>query len=311
MHTHDAHNSNVTRRARFALPIIAAAMVLACAGIASAQAPSTAPKDVTPKEDPTIAERLGDQVPLDVTLTTHTGEQTTIGELLESDKPAIITPIYFRCPQLCSLTLNGLLTALEDLELTAGEDFQILTFSFNPDEGPELATVKRQAYLSVYKRDAADEGGWQFLTGRRDQIERLCEGVGFEYTHDEQTGEYVHPPAVIFVTSDGRISRYMSDVMFAPRDVRLALIEASEGTIGSPMERFALRLCYQYDPDTNSYVASAWKIMRLGGAITVLALGTVLGVLFYLDYRARRARNDGEMAAPQGGSMPAMDGSST
>jgi protein SCO1/2 len=142
--------------------------------------------------------------------------------------------------------------------------------------------------VQSYGVEGADEG-WHFLTGEQDQIERLAASVGYKYRYDEKSGEYVHPASIMFITPDGRISRYMNDVLFQPRDVRLALVEASDGAIGSPVERMLLFTCFQYDPESNSYAYSAMKLMRLGGGITVVVLAGVVGFLFWRGSRGNTA----------------------
>lgn len=227
-----------------------------------------------------VVERLNEQLPLSAEFINHDGERVTLGKYFQDDgRPVILTLNYYKCPQLCNLTLNGLVNALNDLEWTAGEEFQIVTVSFNPLEGPELADVKQRAYLNSYTRPAAKDG-WHFHVGEREAIDALCRAAGFGYKLDTKSGDYAHSSTIIFCTPDGRISQYMNDTYFEPRDVRYALIEASQGAIGSPMDKLVLFLCFRYDPDSNSYVASAWKLMRLGGVVTVLAIGVGLTVLF-------------------------------
>jgi protein SCO1/2 len=227
-----------------------------------------------------VEEHLDAQLPLDLKFRDESGEVVTLGDYFgQDDQPVLLTPVYYRCPQLCTLVLNGLVNAMNAIEWTAGDDFRIVTYSFNPEEGPELAEVKKRAYMNMYTRPEAVDG-WHFLTGDATTIDRLNETIGFRARRVEGSPDYAHAAAVVFCTPDGRISRYMNDVQFEPRDVRLALIESSEGSIGSPMEKFVLFMCYRYDPDANSYVASAWKIMRLGGLVTVILVAGSLAFLF-------------------------------
>lgn len=227
-----------------------------------------------------IEERLDATLPLHLKLRNEQGETVALGDYFDGDdRPVILTPVYFRCPQLCTLTLNGLVNGLNEIEWTAGREFRIVTFSFNPDETVELADVKKRAYLNQYSRPEV-ASGWNFHVADEETIKELCDAIGFGFRRDERSGDYAHAAAIVFCTPDGRISRYMNDVVYEPRDLRLALIEASEGAIGSPMEKFVLFMCYRYDPDANSYVASAWKIMRLGGIVTVIVVGAGLTILF-------------------------------
>ena len=167
----------------------------------------------------------------------------------------------------------------DELIAQGGEDFDIVTVSINPEEGPELATMKKKGYLTQYDCPTAAEG-WHFLTGEQANIEKLATAVGFKYRYVEETGEYAHAASIMFITPGGKVSRYMNDVMFDPKAVRLALVEASEGSIGSPVDRFMLMMCYYYDPEAGSYAFSAMKLMRLVGLLTVLAIGVVLLVLW-------------------------------
>ena len=191
-----------------------------------------------------IEQKLDSMVPGELSFTNSTGEPITVADLMALGKPFILTLNYYRCPMLCSLTLNGMVDGLRGLDWSAGEEFNIVTVSIAPGEGPDLAAQKKKAYLSQYDRESAAEG-WYFLTGAEDQITQLADSVGFGYRYDESTGEYAHTSSIIFVTPGGRISRYMNDVSFKPRDLRLALVESSEGRIGSAMDTLLLFNCFQ------------------------------------------------------------------
>lgn len=229
-----------------------------------------------------IDQKLDASIPLDLEFVDQNGKTVTLGTYFKQGKPVILTPVFYECPMLCSLILNGLVDGLKGLEnLDVGDEFQIVTFSFDPEETPKLAEVKRRAYLSLYRRESAKQG-WPFLTGSEADIRALTDALGFRYKYDEKQETFAHSASIMFITPEGRISRYMNDVMFEPRDLRLALIEAAEGKIGSPIERFLLFTCFTYDPDSNSYVGSAWKVMRRGGALIILAL---IGGVFWLAMR--------------------------
>lgn len=226
-----------------------------------------------------IVERLGEHVPLQLDFVDEKGNSVTLAELFHQDRPVILTLNYYRCPMLCSLTLNGLVNGLNEIDWSAGADFDIVTLSIAPEEGPELADVKKRAYLTQYDRETAAEG-WHFLTGRKENIEALAKAVGFGYRKVEKKNEYAHTSSIIFVTPDGRISRYMNDVQFEAKDLRLALVEASEGAIGSPMDKFLLFMCYHYDPEAGGYALAASKMMRLGGMLTIVAIGAGILLLW-------------------------------
>jgi protein SCO1/2 len=226
-----------------------------------------------------ITEHLNQTIPLDLEFKNESGQPVKLGELLKPGRPAILTLNFFRCAMLCNLTLNGMVNALNDVEWSAGQEFDIITISFNPNEGPQLADVKKRAYLTQYRRETARDG-WHFLTGDQPSITALCKAVGFGYRQIAED-DFAHTSTIMFLTPDGRLSRYMNNVQFEPRDVRLALVEASEGAIGSPMDKFLLFMCYHYDPLKGSYAASAQKIMRLGGVVTVIGLAVGLSLLWW------------------------------
>lgn len=244
---------------------------------------SSASAQIPPDEVPLelqgvgVNERLDELIPLDIEFTDQNGKKVRLGDYFDQGKPVILTPIFYECPMLCSLVLNGLIDGLKELEWTAGEEFEIVTFSFNHREQPKLAEVKRRAYLGLYGRETGAEG-WPFLTGDIDDIKKLTNALGFAFRYDQKQETYAHTASIMFITPDGKISRYMDDVLFQSKDLKLALVEASEGRIGSPLEKFALFMCYTYDPSSNSYVADARKIMKFGGVVTIFAI--VAGFIF-------------------------------
>lgn len=253
-------------------------------GVLGAQTTVLPGQEAAEMEGVGIEQKLDSIIPGELNFTNAAGVPVSMADFMGDGKPFILTLNYYRCPMLCSLTLNGMVDGLRGLEWSAGEEFNIVTVSIAPGEGPELAAQKKQAYLSQYDRDSASEG-WFFLTGEEEQITQLADSVGFGYRYDESTGEYAHTSSIIFVTPGGRISRYMNDVSFKPRDLRLALVESSEGRIGSAMDTLLLFNCFQWDPESNSYVASAWKIMRLGGVLTIILVAVGLCVLGFRSGR--------------------------
>ncbi|MCH2149011.1 MAG: SCO family protein [Phycisphaerales bacterium] len=274
--------------------------MLALPAVALAQPTVLPGQEATEMEGVGIEQKLDSIVPGDLTFTNSDGESVSIADFMATGKPFILTLNYYRCPMLCSLTLNGMVDGLRGLDWSAGEEFNIVTVSIAPGEGPELAAQKKKAYLSQYGRESAADG-WYFLTGEEDQITQLADSVGFGYRYDESTGEYAHTSSIIFVTPGGRISLYMNDVSFKPRDLRLALVESSEGKIGSAMDTLLLFNCFQWDPESNSYVASAWKIMRLGGVLTIIL---VAGGLCVLGFRSGSGSDGGR----PGSVVPQIEG---
>jgi protein SCO1/2 len=215
-------------------------------------------------------QRLGEQVPLDLVFRDETGRPVALRSLFRG-RAVVLSLVYYQCPMLCTLTLNGLSSALSVLTFDVGKDFDVVTVSFEPKETPPLAAAKKKAHLERYRRPGA-AGGWHFLTGDAAAIASLTGAVGFRYVWDAETRQYAHPAGLVVLTPEGRIARYMYGVEYAPRDLRLALVEASRRRIGNPVDSVLL-YCYQYDPARGRYAASVLRLVRLGGILTVLGLG--------------------------------------
>ena len=260
-------------------PAICAAACLLAVGAARAQAPTDAPPDT---EGIGITEHLGDRLPLELPFTDESGKTVTLGDYFNDDKPVVLNLVYYRCPAICNALLNGMVYTLNDMEWSAGVEFRIVTVSFDPSETHDLADAKKRNYLSHYERDTAADG-WRFLVGEESSTKTLTEAVGFEYRYEPRTGLYTHAAGLMICTPDGRLSRYINDVMFEPETLRLALTEASQGTIGTPMQRFLLKWCYIYDPGAGKYVVAARKLMIFGGGAMVLLTFVALGVLWRFE----------------------------
>ncbi len=261
------------------LPVLLAMVVIATFGrgeFVPAQGPFTSGQDVSlndgvPREveNVTVEQKLGDQVPLNLPLTDSLGRKVKTGYFIDGNKPTIITLNYSNCPMLCNVQLNQLAKSLNELDLQIGKDFQILTVSIDPKETTETARKTKQNYVDQVLRQHPNAAeGWEFCTAQQPIITRLADVLGFQYTFDRKTGEYYHPAMLAFLSPDGVISRYSLAVAFEPSDLRKALVEAGDGTVGTPVDQFVL-WCFSYDPNSNSYVPQAWKIMRLAGAATV------------------------------------------
>jgi len=229
-----------------------------------------------------LEQHLGEKVPLDLLFKDESGRSVRLGDLL-GDRPAILTLNYYRCPMLCTLELNGLVSSLRTMSLEPGSDFRIITVSIDPKEAPPLAAEKKSVYVRAYGRAGAAEG-WHFLTGEEPAIEKLTESVGFRYAYDETTRQYEHAAGIMVLTPAGELSRYFYGVEYPPRDLRLALVESSQGKIGSLADKFLL-FCFHYDPATGRYSLLLMRVMRAGGALTAL----VLGGLVLLALRRERA----------------------
>jgi len=240
--------------------------------------PTFADEKVPELEGVGITEHLDSTIPLDLPFVDSNGNEVTLQTYFDGEKPIIITLNYYKCPMLCSLTLNGLTAGLEEMEWTLGNEFDVVTVSINPDEKPPLALKNKTGYLEHYDREGSDKG-WHFLTGEQENITKLADSLGFGYVFDKKTGEFHLTSSIMFITPEGKISKYMNDVQFAGKDLKFALIEASEGRIGSAIEKLLLFNCFQYDPERNSYTPSAWKLMRTAAVLMLLVLVGGLAVL--------------------------------
>jgi protein SCO1 len=233
-----------------------------------------------------IDQHLNEQVPLDLMFRDETGQPVRLGQYF-GNKPVILALVYYECPMLCTLTLNGLASAMKALTFNVGDQFNVVTVSFNPQETPALAAAKKKTYLKRYGRPGADKG-WHFLTGDEASIRRLAKAVGFRYQYLPEKKQYAHAAGITLLTPQGRIARYFFGVEFSPRDLRLGLVEASNNKIGSPVDQVLL-YCYHYDPATGKYGAVAMNFVRLGGGLTVLALGGFMLVMWRRDRRGHAA----------------------
>src|SRR5262245_16857687 len=233
-----------------------------------------------------IEQKLNAQVPPDLVFRDESGQSIQLGDYFGS-KPVILALVYYDCPMLCTQVLNGLVGSLKALSFDAGEQFLVLTVSFDPRETPHLAAAKKESYIGGYSRPGA-AGGWHFLTGPESSIEALTQAVGFRYRYDAEKGQFAHASGIMLLTPQGKISRYFYGIEYSPRDLRLALVEASNNQIGSPVDQLLL-FCYHYDPATGKYGAVVMNFVRLGGAATVLALGSILILFFRRDAKRSQA----------------------
>jgi len=292
--------SRLRARVRVGGLCTSASVLMWFAATASAQIDAEYPDEF---ENIGVESRLDETVPLRLTFTGGDGESVTLGELIDG-KPTILTLNYYDCPTLCTFQLNGLVDALKQMKWTLGEEFNVVTVSFDPTEGPELAEVKQRGYMSVYNREGAD-GGWRFHVADEENIRALTEAVGFKYAFDEKSGEWMHTSTLVFLTPEGRISLYMNGVKFNARDIRFALVDASNGKVGSFADDFLLFTCFRYDPDADSFVPSAFLMVRTGGVLTLLVMAVGAFVLWR---RTPKIHAVDEMPTSDGRSTPAMEG---
>ena len=237
----------------------------------------------TPLRNVSFEQRLNEQLPLDLPFRNEAGETVKLGDYF-GRKPVILTFVYYECPMLCTEVLNGLESSLRVLNETIGKEFDVVTVSFDPRETSVLAAGKKKAYLERYKRPEA-EGGWHFLTGEQASIDALTKAAGFHYFWDEASHQFAHASGIIVATPTGKVSRYFMGIEHSPRDVKFALIESSNEKIGTLADRLLL-YCYHYDPAKGNYGFVAMRAVRIGGAVTILAL---VGFVFVSIRRDQKA----------------------
>lgn len=232
-----------------------------------------------------IEQHLNAQVPPNLTFHDETGKIVKLGDYF-GRKPLILNLVYYNCTMLCGEELAGLASAMRLVKFDLGNEFDVITVSFDPRETPEMAAAKKIDYVKRYGRPNA-AAGWHFLTGPPDSINALAKAVGFQYQYDEKTNQYAHATAIMILTPEGRISRYFYGVDFPPKDLRMGLVEASQNKIGNAVDAVLL-YCYHYDPESGKYGAMVGNILRLAGGATILLIGGLLLILWRLDRSATR-----------------------
>jgi len=277
-------------------PLLATFAALAmCAGPALAQMTS-GPAAAGFKRDPGISsssvpaplreigwdQNLDRPVPLDAIFRDEAGRAVRLGDYF-GKRPVVMVFAYYDCPMLCTLVVNGLASALATLSLEPGQDFEIVTVSFDPRDTPATASAKKASYIARYKRPGAADA-WHFLTGGQSSIDRLTKAAGFRYVWDEQTKQFAHPSGILVLTPDGRIARYLFGIEYGPRDLRLGIVDAADGTVGSPADALLL-YCYHYDPMTGRYGVAIMRVIRIVSATTVAALAAFILVMIRREKR--------------------------
>lgn len=242
-----------------------------------------------------IEQRLGGQVPLELSFRDETGQTVRLGDYF-GKRPVFISLVYYDCPKLCNLVLNGLVSGLKTLPFTVGKEFDVVTVSFDPSEDAGDAVKKQEVVMHDYGRagDAGVAAGWHFLTGDKSSIDALADAVGFKYTFDKATNQYAHASGVMLATPEGKLSHYFYGIEYAPRDLKFGLVEASAGKIGSVVDKLTL-YCYHYDPTTGRYAPLIMNIMRVTGILTVIGLVVLISILH------RRRRREQETRTPPEG----------
>jgi protein SCO1/2 len=233
-----------------------------------------------------IEQKLNGQLPLDAEFKNETGAVVKLGDYFGKDRPVVLALVYYECPMLCSEVLNGLTGSLKGISFDAGKEFDVVAISFDARENDksELAKNKKASYLKRYGRGNGSENGWHFLTGSQSEIDKVTQAVGFNYKYDEATDQFAHAGGVMIITPEGKISRYLYGIDYAPKDLKFALMESAEGKIGNAVEQLYL-YCFHYNPATGRYGLEILSVMRL------MAVATVLGLVGMLFVFWRRERN--------------------
>jgi protein SCO1/2 len=257
-------------------------MLLSLIGIAAVSASAQQASMPTILNQVGITQNLNAQIPPDLVFRDETGKSVRIGDFF-GQKPIVLSLVYFDCPALCTEVLNGELRTMKAISLDLGKDFDAITVSFEPKDTPALANAKRDVYLGQYGRPGAADH-WHFLTGDQQSIDSLTKAVGFHYAYDPSIHQYAHAAAILVLTPDGRIDRYFYGVIYPALDVRLGLVEASEGKLGTLTDH-GLLYCYQYDPMSGKYGVVIMNVLRAAGGLTVLILGIFMTMMFLRERR--------------------------
>jgi protein SCO1/2 len=242
-------------------------------------------------------QHLDQPLPLDVVFNDESGRRVRLAEFFGT-RPVVLVFAYFDCPMLCTQVINGLLTALSVLALEPGKDFEILTVSFNPRDTPASAAAKKRVALERYQRPGGS-AAWHFLTGDQPSIDRLTRAAGFRYVWDAATGQFAHPTGIMVTTPDGRLARYLFGIEYGPRDLRFALVDASAGKVGNPVDILLLS-CYHYDPLTGRYGLVIMRLLRVVAAASALTLASLIVVMLRQERQPGRRRGDPGGCQPGG-----------
>jgi protein SCO1/2 len=266
---------------------VAAALALTFAGTLGAQTTSTTPAQLP--GNVSIAQKLNTQIPLDLMFHDERGKVVKLGEYFRSGRPVLLNFVYFSCPMLCPMVLEGTTESLTHLKFDIGKEFDVITVSIDPRDKAARAAEMKEKYIRHYGRlDSAP--GWHFLTGNETTIKKLADAVGFQYAYDSRTDQFAHGAALLVLTPGGVTSRYFYGFEYKPRDLRMAIVEASEGKVGTVTDQFLL-LCFHYDPTTGKYSRNAMMFARAGGVTTLFALS---GFLIFMFRRERRTQDSRE-----------------
>ncbi len=270
-----------------------------CFGQGMTQGMMSPPANVRPPglKNVGIEQHLDEQIPPDLSFRDEIGKPIRLGDYF-GKKPMILNLVYYQCPMLCGEVLSGLESALRVMKFDVGKEFDVLTVSFDPRETPDMATKKKAEFLKRYGRPGAADG-WHFLTGSQESIDALTKATGFQYQYDPDTGQFAHSTAIMVLTPEGKISQYYFGVEYAPKDLRLGLIQASDNKIGTLADQVLL-YCYHYDPATGKYGAIIARVLKLSGFATILLLGALMTVLIRFGSNDKQHAARGTSREPEG-----------
>jgi len=289
---HSSSTTRITGRMLVCLAMIAVILQY-CGTSICAAASGTRREAASPVDRVTLDQRLNAQVPLDAQFMNEAGSPVALSDYIDR-RPVVLVPAYYRCPMLCTVVINSVVDAAANVALQPGKDFKVVVFSIDSRETPSLAAEKKLTYLRRFGRNDT-QAGWHFLTGSESMIRRVTDALGYGYAYDPGNDQFAHPAAVAVLTSEGRIARYLLGVDYKPRDLRLALVEASKGRIGTVVDQVLLR-CYHYDPSTGRYGFAIMTAIRVAGGATVLGLA---GAVYFMRHRSRSQRTIGRRRTEQ------------
>jgi protein SCO1/2 len=258
-------------------------------GYSSPQRPGMPAAIAPPQfENVTFKQRLNEMLPLDARFKDEAGRDVALGDYFGKGRPVILAFVYYQCPMLCTQVMNGLSSALKVMPFTAGQEFEVVLVSFDARDTPAAAAEKKRAHLEYWSAEK-DAASWHLLTGDEATIRRVTSSAGFTYRWDERTGQFAHVSGVLVATSEGRLSRYFYGVEYSPKELRLALVDSSEGKVGNPIDELLL-YCFHYDPESGRYGLMVMNLVRLGGAATILFIA---GSIFMMRRRETRGPMEG------------------
>ena len=252
---------------------VMAVLALCCVASAQKIASQNVDPEIVPSRDLKFEQMLDAQLPLDANFVDNKGKEVVLGDYF-GKKPVVLGLIYYKCPSLCNQVLNGLLAALKVVNFNAGTDFEVVMVGIDEREEPVTADAKLTSYLNQYDREGA-ENGWHFLTGEQQQIRRVASAVGYSYKFDVKRDQYAHPAGVMVITPEGKVSKYLLGVEYSPRDLKLAMMDASEERIGSLVDQ-AIAYCFLWDPNSGKYSLAIMRVIQVGGLLTVIGIAALL-----------------------------------